>query len=592
MGFFDLFKPVEKPAALREKVFIPNNVSVPKTVDDSPQRFNKNLGEEHPFDFEQYHNAYLGVPMVQGAVDKRVDFLVSDYYLDCQDDEQVTFFNDWEKKVHFKLYLKQMARNKYVFGSSFSEKVWNNDSIQEFVIQDSRYMFVKRNQNMQVEGYNLFTGKNPIFFEPNEVVHFAYNKIGTCAYGTSLLRSMMGTKKVSALQQKLALEESSHIIMKRKANAPLHVQLGDKDNEPSQTDINTFAAGLEAMTNKTEWVTAYNVQITEKGFAGKVMDPAPLLNHAENQIMYGVQVPEVLLGKGSIPEGLATVQMEAFSIMNSSEQVQLCADVEEQILVELFERNGFGKDFSFKFGKPNVQTPKDELASLLALLNTNLSQHTKREIELKIRDLLDIEGELPEVGVSTSTPVSASQPFQGGETEFFHANESSPYSWYSVRPEVAEEFGILPNVLTALKLADLDLEGLTSSQNELVRKILKSGIKNRAGIEPIAQVLADKVYDGDLEKARLVARTEIAKAENEGALDSYAESENIGEVEWLVHEDERTCSICAPQNGKKFNLIQATGNIPAHPQCRCSWIPVVKGFESKYSKIKEGAKNG
>ena len=50
-------------------------------------------------------------------------------------------------------------------------------------------------------------------------------------------------------------------------------------------------------------------------------------------------------------------------------------------------------------------------------------------------------------------------------------------------------------------------------------------------------------------------------------------------AEWSTARDTRVCSICAPMNGRVFDIQRIKGMIPAHPQCRCvaiPWIPEVE----------------
>lgn len=68
-------------------------------------------------------------------------------------------------------------------------------------------------------------------------------------------------------------------------------------------------------------------------------------------------------------------------------------------------------------------------------------------------------------------------------------------------------------------------------------------------------------------------RTEASKMYNAAANDSYVAA-GIHQVEWLTEKDDRTCEICGPLNGKRFE----TGTIaaPAHPNCRCTILPVIE----------------
>lgn len=71
-----------------------------------------------------------------------------------------------------------------------------------------------------------------------------------------------------------------------------------------------------------------------------------------------------------------------------------------------------------------------------------------------------------------------------------------------------------------------------------------------------------------------MARTETIAASNEGALQGYGDI-GVEKVEWYTAADDRTCEECSPLHGSEYRLIESHGLIPIHPNCRCTWIPIV-----------------
>ena len=71
-------------------------------------------------------------------------------------------------------------------------------------------------------------------------------------------------------------------------------------------------------------------------------------------------------------------------------------------------------------------------------------------------------------------------------------------------------------------------------------------------------------------RATLIARTETLRAHNEGRMTFYREV-GVEKVQWLTAADERTCSECAPLDGRVFRIVKAP-MMPLHPACRCSWL--------------------
>lgn len=73
---------------------------------------------------------------------------------------------------------------------------------------------------------------------------------------------------------------------------------------------------------------------------------------------------------------------------------------------------------------------------------------------------------------------------------------------------------------------------------------------------------------------RLV-RTEAAYVRNQAALTRYRQN-GRRKVRWITGEsDGRECSVCRERDGKEYD-IDAAPRLPAHPNCRCCYAPVVE----------------
>jgi hypothetical protein len=78
-----------------------------------------------------------------------------------------------------------------------------------------------------------------------------------------------------------------------------------------------------------------------------------------------------------------------------------------------------------------------------------------------------------------------------------------------------------------------------------------------------------------IDRAIMIARTETAASLSEGTLGAYGEH-GISEVEWAA--DPSACpEICLPNNGQVYSIEEASGEIPAHPNCECCWVMAIEG---------------
>jgi SPP1 gp7 family putative phage head morphogenesis protein len=139
-----------------------------------------------------------------------------------------------------------------------------------------------------------------------------------------------------------------------------------------------------------------------------------------------------------------------------------------------------------------------------------------------------------------------------------------------------------PEALSKIQLlatrAFEELKGISANMSSEMSRILAQGMVDGTGAEDIAREMSERIDSLTRSRALLVARTEIINAHAEGQLDAFQELgiEELGVMaEWSTAGDDRVCPICAEFEGKVFTVEEARGMIPAHPNCRCAWIPFV-----------------
>jgi SPP1 gp7 family putative phage head morphogenesis protein len=73
------------------------------------------------------------------------------------------------------------------------------------------------------------------------------------------------------------------------------------------------------------------------------------------------------------------------------------------------------------------------------------------------------------------------------------------------------------------------------------------------------------------QRAEVIARSELANAYVKGAIDHNLK-QGYAFIRWVAATDERACRWCLSRHGQIFPADQVV--IPAHPQCRCTPVPV------------------
>jgi SPP1 gp7 family putative phage head morphogenesis protein len=83
-----------------------------------------------------------------------------------------------------------------------------------------------------------------------------------------------------------------------------------------------------------------------------------------------------------------------------------------------------------------------------------------------------------------------------------------------------------------------------------------------------------RTADVPLARARLIVRTEVLRAYRSAQLDVYAGHPDVPEWMWVAAKDSRCCAACWAMHGTKH---RAGTPMKAHPGCRCTAVPVVRG---------------
>lgn len=124
-----------------------------------------------------------------------------------------------------------------------------------------------------------------------------------------------------------------------------------------------------------------------------------------------------------------------------------------------------------------------------------------------------------------------------------------------------------------------ELRGITNFMSQQINRTLASGMARGWGHIAIADAIRGHVQGVGMERAALLARTEIINAHAEASLNRYEDfgiDEVQGMAEFSTAGDSRVCSICQNLEGQHFTIAEARGLIPVHPNCRCSWLPVIR----------------
>jgi SPP1 gp7 family putative phage head morphogenesis protein len=158
--------------------------------------------------------------------------------------------------------------------------------------------------------------------------------------------------------------------------------------------------------------------------------------------------------------------------------------------------------------------------------------------------------------------------------------ESISFSTYKANFEALDiEFTIL-NEVEAAAIANQNWAGMKYSDriwgnaadfNSRVMSDIESMVIGGKSPDQLKKKLMEDFTSKFYEADRLI-RTEASHAYNSAALESYKKA-GCQFIDYLAEAD--CCEICEPYSGQRFP-IDDVPVIPVHPNCRCTYLPVVE----------------
>ena len=125
------------------------------------------------------------------------------------------------------------------------------------------------------------------------------------------------------------------------------------------------------------------------------------------------------------------------------------------------------------------------------------------------------------------------------------------------------------------------VSGIEETTRKDMARLISAGLQENIGLDAIADRIADS-YSFSADRADLIARDQVARANQQGALEGMRIAQKAGvklKKEWVPDAD--ACEDCAA-NGDDGpialddNFSSGDDTAPAHPKCRCTVVSVVE----------------
>ncbi|MHA1876734.1 MAG: phage portal protein family protein [Promethearchaeota archaeon] len=605
-------------------------------VSDKPIKFPKELGAAHPFNFKDAENLYKRYGLVAEIINKTAESVVGNFQVSFENEKSKQAENakalveDFLNNTNFSIVMKSWVTEALLKGNGFVELDLKNQKLR---VMNANDMYVKRDKKGNVLEYNQYTGninrfvrnsKKFINFKPNQIAHFTINKIPNDPYGIGVMWS--NERIIDLIIQG---ESDNSKIMSRKAGSPIIAKCGQPGTAVRQEAIDSFKEKLQYMTNTTEWVMDGNVDMSVLEFKDLGKDGREYIMYLYRQLLAGSGMPEVLMGSGQLNEGIAKVQLEAYTRKIKALQKQAEKIIEEKIIKPLLNSQSPALDLkpTFIWNTPSQEEIDNQVMNIQKLLNTfGISENMRRMLEKKLGKLLelpDVDGFIqnpipkaelekkekeeeeqekerpparkkdediaqPEVPGAKPTAKQSrvseiSKRIESGEVtlrEYVNITEIPGFNYSDYLIDILKKLKTYKfDELRAITEKDIEFGLLPHKDIEKLRVIIREGFRKNLTIREIENEIKNSI---SLKDRKIIKDDKIIvtiKAENRPISIARTETvrmanlglretyikNNIKRYRYLAAVDERTSDICLQLNGQVFPMDQATPGVNMPP---------------------------
>jgi len=376
------------------------------TVELNTLKIGKEIGEEHPFNYAIPAGLVREVGIISAIVQKINNYIWgSGIYTKCENQRAKDVIDQWLQDTNFENVGREWTFQAITKGFSPMELGGKLEEVPQGIkVLNADRVFMKRKKTGETVEFNQVkigkrmstAGKDEINkFSPFQIADLCLNKMPESAYGMGMVYPMEHT-----IDNLLQSEKDFHQLIRRKAGAPMVATIGTAEEPPAEADIEGFGQKMAFMNNKTEWAVPGDVALSVLNFdIGKNFDS--VLEHDMSKIVIESQVPEVIMGRGNIAEGLAKTQMEDFLIYVNSLQQEIEKVIEEKIFKRILFANGLQAHVEVEWGEPSETQKNIKITQITTILgNAMLDENLRMELQKELADLMDVTAEILPMPVS------------------------------------------------------------------------------------------------------------------------------------------------------------------------------------------------
>jgi hypothetical protein len=292
--------------------------------------------------YKIYKQVYETVPLITAIIDVQSDQAVQEFFFEGPSSDKL---DKWADKVNLMQFFHRIAKSMILYGNGYVEVIKDKGEVSELKMIDPVFMNVYRKPTGEITGYaQIINNKELVLwgttgdskqdskFEKrirkfDHIAHFKHNVLGSEKYGLSVVRPL-----IDSINIKLDMESNLRKVIFKYVAPLIWAKVGN-DSFPANSDIvDTISSTLRDLSAESEITTSHLVELGVLDFNAKGMDIKTPIDHVENQIITGGQVPPVLLGRSGQGKADSEVQLRSFGRHIKALQRELKNEFEDKII--------------------------------------------------------------------------------------------------------------------------------------------------------------------------------------------------------------------------------------------------------------------
>jgi len=287
-------------------------------------------------------------------------------------------------------------------------------------VEDIRF---KRDEHGKILKYEQnIRGKNPVEFNPEDIIHFYLDKRNGFSVGTPILTPV--ADDIRALRR---IEENVELLVYQHLFPLFHYQIGTPDSPAAvfpdgSTEVDVVTVKVAQMPSDGCWVTPERHKVTPLQAGQSPVAVEKVMEHFKKRIYIGLGVSSVDMGEGDTANN-STAQTMSRNLVDDTkaDQKELGAQFYSEVIVELLLESTFPENtlldeenrVYLKFKEIDNETRQAKENHVVDMFLKNAITHSEMRIQL---------GYEPFMGEAWPTSKDKKTMFVAGDGDFAGTN--------------------------------------------------------------------------------------------------------------------------------------------------------------------------